>query len=113
MKLIKHYMRKKVITIKPSDSVFKAAQILSKNHISGAPVVLNGKVQGVITEADMIRFMKLDVSEIHAELATEPHTLSVVILALIKDQFGVKKTLCFQAYRRERISSQAFRSEMD
>ena len=93
MKLVKDYMKKKVITIKPSDSIFRAAHILSKHHISGAPVVKNKRVLGVITEADMIKFMKLDLSKTHTELMTEPHAISVVILALIKDQLGVKERL--------------------
>ncbi len=93
MKLVRDYMRKKVIKVKPIDSIFKVASILSKHHISGAPVVNRHKVIGVITEADIIRFMKLDISKTHTELAAEPHALSVVILALIKDQLGVKKHL--------------------
>lgn len=93
MKLVKDYMKWKVITAKPTDSIFKVAEILSKHHISGAPVVHKRKVIGVITETDIVKFMKLDLSKAHAELMTEPYALSVVILALIKDQLGVKKHL--------------------
>lgn len=93
MKLVKDYMRKRVITAKPTDSIFRVASILSKHHISGVPVVNGRKVVGVVTEADIIRFMKLDLSKTHAELMVEPHALSVVILTLIKDQLGVKKHL--------------------
>lgn len=93
MKLVKDYMKRKVITVKPIDSIFKVAETLSKHHISGTPVVNKRKVVGIITETDIIKFMKLDLSKTHAELVAEPHALSVVILALIKDQLGVKKHL--------------------
>lgn len=93
MKLVKGYMKRKVIRVKPKDSIFEVAETLSKHHISGAPVVNNGRVVGIITETDIIRFMKLDLSRNHSELVAEPHALSVVILTLIKDQLGVKKQL--------------------
>ena len=93
MKLVKDYMKRKVMTAKPTDSIFKVASILSKHHISGLPVVKGRRVVGVITEADIVRFMKLDLSKTHTELMAEPHALSVVILTLIKDQLNVKKHL--------------------
>ena len=93
MKLVKDYMKRKVITVKPTDSIFKVASILSKHHISGTPVVNKRKVVGVITETDIVRFMKLDLSKTHTELMAEPHALSVVILTLIKDQLSLKKHL--------------------
>ena len=93
MKLVKDYMKRKVITVKPTDSIFKVAETLSKHHISGTPVVNKRRVVGIITETDIVKFMKLDLSKNHTELMAEPHALSVVILALIKDQLGVKKHL--------------------
>lgn len=93
MKLVKDYMKRKVITAKLTDSIFKIAKVLSKHHISGVPVVSKGKVVGIITETDIVKFMKLDLSKTHAELVAEPHTLSIVILTLIKDQLGIKKHL--------------------
>ncbi|MEM5808029.1 MAG: CBS domain-containing protein [Candidatus Aenigmatarchaeota archaeon] len=90
---MKDYMKTKVYKIRPTHSIFKAAEMLSKYHISGAPVVRGEKVVGIITESDIIRFMKLDLSRTHSELAGEPHTLSVILLALIKDHLNVKKHL--------------------
>ncbi len=93
MKLVNDYMKRKVITVKPTDSIFKVAETLSEHHISGTPVVNKRKVVGVISEADIVKFMKLDLSKTHTELMAEPHALSVVILTLIKDQLGIKKHL--------------------
>lgn len=93
MKLVKDYMKTKVRKVRPTYSIFKAAAILSKYHISGVPVVRGDKVIGIITESDIIRFMKLDMSKTHSELASEPHALSVLLLTLIKDHLDVKKHL--------------------
>lgn len=93
MKVVKHYMKTKVRKVKPTDSIFKVAGTFSKYHISGAPVVRGKKVVGIITETDIVRFMKLDVSKTHSELANEPHAISLVILTLLKDRLNMKKHL--------------------
>jgi len=43
------------VALKPTDSIHHAAQRLARNHISGAPVVENNRVVGVISESDIIR----------------------------------------------------------
>ncbi len=48
-------MTRNVHTIHPGASAQEAARLLSQEHISGAPVVdANGKVIGIVTEADII-----------------------------------------------------------
>lgn len=107
MKLVKDYMKRKVIKVKPTDSVFKVIKLLSKHHIAGVPVVDKKKTVGVITETDLIRFMKLDLEKRHSELMSEPHTLSIVMMSLIKDQLSVKKKLA----NLSRIKVKDFMSE--
>ena len=48
-------MTRLFVALKPSDSIHYAAQRLARNHISGAPVVENNRVVGVISESDIIR----------------------------------------------------------
>jgi CBS domain-containing protein len=43
------------VTLRPGDSVVDAARVLSSNRISGAPVVEDGRVAGVVSEADLMR----------------------------------------------------------
>ncbi len=53
---IKDVMIKKVITIKSGTTLERAAEILVKNNISGAPVVdKNGKLIGIISEKDLFK----------------------------------------------------------
>ncbi len=48
-------MTRKVLTIHPGASVKEVAQLLDQNRISGVPVLdSNGKIIGIITEADII-----------------------------------------------------------
>ena len=48
-------MTKLFVALRPEDSIHHAAQRLARNHISGAPVVENNRVVGVISESDIIR----------------------------------------------------------
>lgn len=52
----------KVIAVAPSDSIRSASKRLAEGHVSGAPVLEGGKVVGVISESDIVRFLNL-----HAE----------------------------------------------
>lgn len=92
MKLVKDYMRRKVIYFRPDDSIFDVAQILSKHHISGGPVVDGRKVVGVISETNIIEYMKLNISSTRVDIA-EPHVLALLIASMTKDRLGVKKEL--------------------
>ncbi len=93
MKLVKDYMKKKVKKTRPSYSIFKAAEIMSKYHLSGMPVVRGNKVIGMITEADIIKFMKIDLSKNNAALAAEPHSISIVLLTLLKGEIDLKREI--------------------
>lgn len=83
MKLVKHYMKKKVIYFSPKDSVFKVAKVLSEHNISGAPVVHEKKVVGVISEADIINFMRIKLPKVEG-LAEEPHVLALIMANFVK-----------------------------
>jgi CBS domain-containing protein len=49
-------MTRDVITVKKETSLKQLAEILSKNHINGAPVVDDdGRLIGVIAESDLVR----------------------------------------------------------
>jgi CBS domain-containing protein len=43
-----------VVALRADDSLLQAASVLASNRISGAPVVEDGKVVGVVSEADLI-----------------------------------------------------------
>ncbi len=48
-------MTRKVCTTRPETTVLELAQLLSREHISGTPVVdEHGKIIGIVTEADII-----------------------------------------------------------
>lgn len=49
---VKEIMTKKVISVRPDDSVMQVAELIFKNGFHGMPVVEKGKVVGIITEDD-------------------------------------------------------------
>lgn len=52
---VKDVMTSLVVTMHPDDAIHEAAARLSRNRISGGPVLEDGKVVGVVSEADLIR----------------------------------------------------------
>ena len=61
----KDIMTRDIITVPPSMPVKKLAMTLIKNQISGAPVAAkNGKIIGVVSEADIVAKKGTDVKSI-------------------------------------------------
>ena len=54
---VKDIMSKKVYTIKPTDTVEKAAVIMLEHKITGLPVVEDGKLVGILTQGDVFRVL--------------------------------------------------------
>lgn len=48
-------MIKNPITVDPDDDVENAARLIYRNKIGGMPVILKGRVVGIITESDILR----------------------------------------------------------
>ncbi len=76
-------MRRNIIYFSPDDSIFKIARVLSRENISGAPVIQEGKVVGVISESDIIRFMRIKLPDLDAS-SEEPHMLTLFVGQLFK-----------------------------
>lgn len=78
MMLAKDLMKKDVVCFAPEDSIFHVAKTFSSKNISGAPVVENDKLVGIISETDLIKFIKMQtVERAHPELGV---SLSLVDL---------------------------------
>jgi CBS domain-containing protein len=92
MKLVKEYMNSNVISFKPDDSIFTVAEKFYKNHISGAPVVENNEVIGVISETDIVKFMRISIPK-NSESTVEPHLLTLLLAGLVKGRIALKKSL--------------------
>jgi CBS domain-containing protein len=50
-------MTKEVVILSPRDSILYAMKLLGEKKISGAPVVKEGKVVGILTDSDIMRFL--------------------------------------------------------
>ncbi len=55
---IKDVMNKDVITCSSDDSLTHLANLFKENHISGLPVVDEGKVVGLVSETDLLKLFR-------------------------------------------------------
>ena len=62
MKAVKEVMRTNVPTISPEDPVRKATKTMRDNNVWGLPVVDEGKIEGIITDGDILNAFYLGVS---------------------------------------------------
>jgi CBS domain-containing protein len=69
-------MTHRVYTISPEASVQEVAQLLSREHISGAPVIdKEGRIIGIITQADIIE--KVDREGLRVADIMSPEVIAV------------------------------------
>lgn len=61
---VKEVMTKDVVTVAPETLVKDAAALLAERNISGVPVVSQGRVIGVFSEADVLRSIKTTKKDI-------------------------------------------------
>ncbi len=54
---VKDVMNPDVVFCKPENTVREAAKILKENNISGAPVLEDGKLVGIVSEADLLELL--------------------------------------------------------
>ena len=54
-RLVDDLMTRNAVTVSSDDTIHAAAGLLAEHEISGAPVVDDGKLVGIVTEADLIR----------------------------------------------------------
>lgn len=100
--LVREAMTKKVITFKPEDTLETVLEQLTKNRITGAPVVEKGRVVGVVTEEDVIRTINAYDPQVHLDT----DEAFAVVLAVLKHGVRGKE---FDAIRRDVIGSEKIR----
>ncbi len=67
---VSDWMKKKVITVSPDDSISEAARLATDNGIKHLPVLRNGKIAGILSDRDIKEYVpsratSLDVYELH------------------------------------------------
>jgi predicted transcriptional regulator len=89
-------MSRHVISIKPSDRVVKASQVMMKHGISQLPVLEGGKIVGTITEDSIVRNLSATLADekveriMQAPLPSVPEDTSVsMIQPLLQDHPAV------------------------
>ena len=93
MKRVKEFMKTDVICISPDDTIFDAAKLLSELNIAGAPVVEGGKVVGIISISDIIRFIDIKLGKLPKIHTPGISTLLLAFFQLQKLRSDFKKEM--------------------
>ena len=72
--LVEDIMVKDIITVKPDDILKEVAQKFAEYNISGAPVVENDKLVGVISESDILEHIRKTCNKFDMVFTTSPLT---------------------------------------
>lgn len=94
MKTAMDIMNKRVIYFSPEDSIFEVARAFSREKISGAPVVRDERVIGVISNSDIVKFMHVKLAK--PKFSHQNPSLSMILLdiANISKSFLTFKNEC-------------------
>jgi len=90
MKKVKDFMNTRIVSFEQNDSIFKVAKAFSEKNISGAPVVKDKKIIGVISESDIVKFMSLKLGK---KFDANFSNMSLLVLSFIKDFSKLKDEL--------------------
>jgi len=93
MKKVRDVMNDNVVYFSPDDSVFDVAKLLAELEISGGPVVEKGKVVGVITLSDIIKYISVKTFKIPKLTNPSVSQLLLRILTIGKDQIQFMKEI--------------------
>lgn len=75
---ISRCMRHPVVTVKSGDSIAHARELLERHRINQLPVVLNGRLVGIVTDRDLRdAFPSVFEPEASRKMAPEPGTIAV------------------------------------
>ncbi len=78
MTTIRGIMTKDVVTVQPSTPLREAVQLLIDRGITGLPVVdESGRIQGVLSEKDLLKAFYEDAKTVDALMTKDPETVSV------------------------------------
>ncbi|MBU5557762.1 MAG: CBS domain-containing protein [Candidatus Aenigmatarchaeota archaeon] len=69
---VEEIMSKKIIVVDPHQSLEEAADIMVKNHIKKLPVVEAGRLVGIITASDLIKYERALIERIAHLIAASP-----------------------------------------
>jgi len=94
MPKVKDYMCKNVFFVRPDFSIFDVAKIFWENRIAGAPVVEKGKIIGVVSVSDIVRFMTIKLADFEDMDSTPSMSMLLINAAKMGDSYlKFKKSL--------------------
>lgn len=84
----KDLMTKRLITVKPNDTIRKVVHILADKNISGCPVVAGDRLVGVVTQTDIVRAI-----DVYGKINKPADALSLIAAIVNSDKASTKSQL--------------------
>ncbi len=85
-------MTREVVTVAPSASIQEAADLLAFHRVSGLPVVEDGRLVGLVSEADLLGKRGATVAEIMTrQVVSVSETTPLAEVAALLLQHGIKR----------------------
>ena len=69
---VEDIMTKQLVTVSPDNSLEEAADLMTKNKIKKLPVVVGGRLVGMVTATDLIAYEKELIEKISSILTVSP-----------------------------------------
>ena len=99
--VVRDFMTKHVVTLKPDQTMHEALRILVRNGFSGAPVVENGNLVGMLSEKDFLRTFTASLYQTLPEGKVGDHMCTTLTTCAPDDElFDVVDLFSRNSFRR-------------
>ncbi|MEM5834340.1 MAG: CBS domain-containing protein [Candidatus Aenigmatarchaeota archaeon] len=107
---VKDVMSKNVITVSPEQSIMEVVKILAESKVSGLPVVKEGKIVGIITEADILdlvgkkNLLAIDEGALKEKGVTKVKEIMKKVVIVANEEDGLDRAvLLMSLYKVKRL----------
>jgi predicted transcriptional regulator len=99
--VVRDFMTKHIVALKPDQTMHEALRILTRNGFSGAPVVEDGKLAGMLSEKDLLRTFTSNLYQTMPEGKVRDHMCTTLTTCAPDDElFDVVQIFFQHSFRR-------------
>ena len=99
--VVRDFMTKHIVALKPDQTMHEALRILVRNGYSGAPVVEDGKLVGMLSEKDLLRTFTSNLYQTMPEGKVRDHMCTTLTTCAADDElFDVVEIFFQHSFRR-------------
>ncbi len=106
---VREIMTRNVVTVKPGDTLRRVVELIAKTHHMGYPVVEDGRVVGIITQSDILRYRLEELDKVKVKEAMSRNVIAVLPDTTIDEalrkiiKFGVGRLPVVESYETMKL----------